>query len=113
MAGLEAEPVLNPGDHPDRLEDLAGHRGQVAAAAQLRQGARVDLGVLPHLKRGQVEPERLGLPDQVLQLPVDCRTAPAAASDACTSRRSATNSAGPPYARSAFLVRVAASRSAA
>ena len=73
-ARVRAEPLLDLGHHPEDREHLLGLRRQVATTAregpQLRERPRVHLGVLADLQLGQVEPERLDLPDQVLQLAV-------------------------------------------
>ncbi len=67
-ARLDPEPVLDPGRGPERRQHLRGLVGQGAARADLAQRAGVHRAVLPDLQLGQVEPERLGLPDELLQL---------------------------------------------
>ena len=89
-AGVGAVAGLQLGHDPQGVEHLAGRPadlrgrsrpaldgqpvegGGVAGGAggQLGQGLGVDGGVLADLQGGQVEAERLGLPGQVLELPV-------------------------------------------
>ena len=72
-AGLHSEALLDPGDDPDGVQDLAGAVGQLpvgAVLAQFGQGRGVHLAVLADLQLGEVEPEGLGLPDEVLELAV-------------------------------------------
>ena len=114
--GQHAVAPLDGPDGAERVDDLdrAGLEGAVdAVRAQVRQRTLVHLRVLPHLELGQVEPERLHLPDQPLQLAVRRRgwRRPRPASAAPRRGRPRTRGAAP-YARSAFRVRVAAMRSA-
>ena len=79
-AGIRPVPVLDPGHRAERGQHLLGFRrpapavqGAVVDAGgpggpQLGQRPGVHLAVLPDLQAGQVETERLRLPDEVLQL---------------------------------------------
>ena len=84
-ARVHAVPVLHPGHRAERGQHLLGQRGQRrrglgagragvvlgagrAGRAEFGQRPCVHLAVLPDLQAGQVEAERLRLPDEVLQL---------------------------------------------
>ncbi len=69
-ACVGAEPGLNACDHRHRVEHFLRRRRQCSFRANLRKGSRVDLAVLAHLERGEVKPECLRLPDQMLHLTV-------------------------------------------
>ncbi len=65
------EPTLELCHRADRREDLPGGRGRLLAPrAELLDRGPDDGGVLPDLELRQVEPERLRLPEEVLELPV-------------------------------------------
>ncbi|TWG84011.1 hypothetical protein L603_002200000220 [Cellulosimicrobium cellulans J34] len=71
--GADAVALLDRAERAERVEHLARAVGQVAVQAllrDLRERSLVDLGVLAHLELGEVEPERLDLPHQLLQVPV-------------------------------------------
>ncbi len=69
VTGRHAEPALDPADRPHGRQHLGRLCGQLAAGLGLTQRTFVHRAVLAHLQRRGVEAERLGLPDQVLQLP--------------------------------------------
>ena len=70
-AARRPEPALELGHRAERREDLPSGRARLAAArAEPVEGGGDDGGVLPDLELRQVEPERLRLPEEVLELPV-------------------------------------------
>ena len=69
-ARFGAEPCLDAGDRADGVEHLTSQRGHLSVRADLGQRTCVDMAVLSHLERGEMKPERLRLPDQMLQLAV-------------------------------------------
>ena len=69
-AGGDAEPLLDPGDHPDRGQHLLGALGGSRPPSISSSAAACTCGVLADLQLRQVEAERLDLPDEVLQLAV-------------------------------------------
>ena len=67
-ACVSAESPLQPRHRPQREEDLLGTQRQVAAGSDLPQRILVHRRVLTHLQLRKVKPERLSLPDEVLEL---------------------------------------------
>ena len=69
-ARVDAEPLLDLGHDPKVASTSSVGSDRLAAGPDLRQRLRMHAAVLAHLELGQVEAERLHLPDQVLQLAV-------------------------------------------
>ena len=68
VTGSPSEPILDPTDRAERGGHLGGGGRDDAVAAELLHGRAQHLGVLPDIHRGEVEPEGLCLPTQVLYL---------------------------------------------
>src|SRR5690606_33463955 len=68
--GAGSVPLLDLRDRAEDLEDLFGLRAELAARLALGEDLLMHGGVLTHLQLGQVEPERLDLPEQLLQAAV-------------------------------------------
>jgi len=67
-AALGAVSRLELRHHAEGVQRLARLRRKLAPSANLAERVLVHAAVLPHLELGQVEPERLGLPHELLHL---------------------------------------------
>ncbi len=92
-----AVPALHGCHRTEGLKDLlARHRHALLRVRILEppEGLAVDCRVLTDLQLGQVEAERLDLPDELLEVAVGGPLRPASTSDSCTQRRSSMSRAG-------------------
>ena len=74
--GARAEPLLHEGDGAEDVEHLCRPARCAARRPRARRAPWRAPRVLAHLELGEVEPERLDLPDQVLQAAVGLARAP-------------------------------------